>query len=132
MSYEHKDRRERRVGPYRSRQGIVFGVCRGMADHLDIPVFWVRAGVIVAFFFTAMWPVGITYIVMGLLMKPEPVLPLESDADAEFYNCYASSRGLALQRLKRTFDNLDRRIQRIEGIVTSPGFDWDQRLEEDR
>jgi phage shock protein C len=35
-----------------------------------------------------------------------------------------------LHRLKRTYDNLDRRIQRMEHIVTSREYDWDRRLNE--
>jgi len=38
------------------------------------------------------------------------------------------SRGTALRRLKKTFDDLQRRIQRIETIVTSREYDWEQRL----
>ena len=52
-------------------------------------------------------------------MKPEPVVPFQSEADEEFYNSLTTSRSMALHRLKRTYDNLDRRIQRIEGIVTA-------------
>ena len=61
-------------------------------------------------------------------MKPEPVLPLQTEDDEEFYNSFASSRRMAIHRLKRTFDHLDRRIQRIESIVTARDFDWDSRL----
>jgi len=131
MNYTSQDRREQGVGPYRSRHGIIFGVCRGLAEHLGFSVFWVRVLTVAAFLLSGFWPVGVLYIVLGLLMKPEPVLPLEGEADAEFYHCYASSRSLALQRLKRTYDSLERRIQRIEAIVTSPGYDWDRRFEED-
>ena len=131
MNYTSEQRREQGVGPYRSRQGVIFGVCRGLAEHLGLNVFWVRVLTVAAFIFTSFWPVGILYVVLGLLMKPEPVLPLADESDAEFYQSYASSRTLALQRLKRTYDSLDRRIQRIESIVTAPGFYWDRRFEEE-
>jgi phage shock protein C len=115
--------------PYRSREGLIFGVCRGLADHFDLPVLWVRIGFVVAFIMTSFWPAGIAYLLLALIMKPEPVLPLKGLEDAEFYHSYATSRGMALQRLKRSFDNLDRRIQRIEAIVTEKEFDWDRRLQ---
>jgi len=115
---------------YRSRSGLVFGVCRGVADYLDVSVFWLRIITLVGFLFTGLWPVGILYVLGALLMKPEPILPLESDEDREFYNTYTSSRTMALQRLKRTYDSLDRRIQRIENIVTARDYDWDRRLNE--
>jgi len=114
--------------PYRSREGIIFGVCRGFAEHFELPVLWIRIGVIASFVFTGFWPVGIGYLLVALLMKPEPVLPLKGPEDAEFYHSYATSRGMALLRLKRSFENLDRRIQRIEAIVTDPEFEWERRM----
>jgi len=121
-----------RSGPYRSRHGMIFGVCRGLADHFDLPVFWIRVFFVLAMLFTGFWPMGVVYLLVAFLMKLEPVLPLQSADDAEFYNAYATSRGLALQRLKRTFDSLDRRIQRIEAIVTATDYDWERRLREGR
>ena len=73
----------------------------------------------------------IVYIVAGLIMKLEPVVPLETNDDQEFYNSFASDRAMALHRLKKTFDSLNRRIQRMESIVTAPGYDWDERLKND-
>jgi phage shock protein C len=37
---------------------------------------------------------------------------------------------MALHRLKKTYDNLDRRIRRMEDIVTAKDYDWDYRLRE--
>lgn len=31
-----------RSGLYRSRDGIIAGVCAGLAEYLDLSVFWVR------------------------------------------------------------------------------------------
>ncbi|MCC6143973.1 MAG: envelope stress response membrane protein PspC [Candidatus Hydrogenedentes bacterium] len=115
-------------GPYRSRRGVIFGVCRGLADYFDFSVFWMRIFFVGGFVFTGFWPVGILYIAMGLLMKPAPVVPFASEEDAEFYHSYTSSRTMALNRLKRTFDNLDRRVQRMEDVVTTRAYDWEKRL----
>ena len=65
-------------------------------------------------------------------MKPEPVIPLETEDDREFYSSFTSERRLALSRLKRTFESIDRRIRRMETIVTDREYDWDRRLNEDR
>lgn len=117
-------------GLYRARESAIFGVCKGIANYLDFSVGWTRVLAVVATFFTGIWPgIGI-YILAALLMKPEPVLPLETDDDEEFYNSYTASRSMALHRLKRTFDNLERRIQRIESIVTAPDYNWEERLNE--
>ena len=117
-------------GLYRSRDGVVFGVCKGVAEYFDVSVTGVRLAVILLAILTGFWGGVIAYVVAALLLKPAPMIPFESDSDAEFYNAYASSRTMALQRLKRTFDNLDRRIQRMETIVTARDYDWERRLRE--
>jgi phage shock protein C len=115
---------------YRSRSGAVFGVCKGAAMYFGVNLFWLRVAVFVGIIMSGIWPGFFAYILFALLMKPEPVVPLENYEDAEFYSSYVSSRGMALQRLKRTFENLDRRIQRMENIVTARDYDWERRLNE--
>ncbi len=110
-------------GVYRSRRGIFMGVCRGLAEHFNFSVFWLRMIVFLLFLFTGFWPVGVLYIVAGLILKMEPVIPLENEEDQEFYQSYTNSRESAIQRVKRKFDNIDRRIQRMEHTVTSREFD---------
>jgi len=126
----YQEQNMRSSGPYRSRRGMIFGVCRGLAEHFDFSVFWMRVIFVVAFIMSGFWPAGLLYLLLGLLLKPAPVVPFANADDAEFYNSYASSRGMALSRLKRNFDSLDRRIQRIEAIVTAPEYDWDRRMNE--
>jgi phage shock protein C len=111
-------------GFYRSRRGILFGVCRGLAEHFNFSVFWTRVSVLVLFLFTGFWPVGVLYFVAALLLNPEPVIALENESDEEFYHSYTRSRSSAIQRIKRKFDNIDRRIQRMEDTVTSKEFDF--------
>ncbi|MGE4299582.1 MAG: envelope stress response membrane protein PspC [Desulfovibrionaceae bacterium] len=115
-------------GLYRSRSGMVMGVCKGFADYYGLSLFWLRAIIVVMFLFTGLWPVAGFYFLAALLMKPEPVLPVEDDAAREFYESYTASRPMAVSRLRRTFDNLDRRIRRMEDIVTSRDFDWERRM----
>ena len=129
---DYKNRRQQeygtRRGMYRSRHGIFFGVCRGMAEYLEVNTLWVRMLALGMMIFTGFWPIICLYIVAALLMKPEPVVPFTEDGDEEFYNSYMTSRSLALQRIKRTFENLERRIQRMENVVTARDYSWDQRL----
>ena len=117
-----------RNGIYRSRRGIILGVCRGLADHFDFSVFWVRAIAILFLFITGFWPAIGLYLIAALLMKPEPVIPIETDAEKEFYDSYTHSRHQAAHRLKRRFQNLERRIRRMEDIVTAREFNWDEKL----
>jgi phage shock protein C len=112
-------------GIYRSRRGIFMGVCRGLANYFNLSVFWVRITFLILFLFTGFWPVGVMYIIAGLLLKMEPVSPLRNEKDQEFYDSYAHSRQSAIQRVKRKFENIERRIQRMEHTVTSKEFDWE-------
>lgn len=117
-----------RRGLYRSRNGIIFGVCRGVAEYFDFSVFWTRMITVVLLFITGFWPLVGIYIVAALLMKPEPVIPIETEAEKEFYDSYTRSRHDAAQRLKRRYQNLERRIRRMEHVVTTPEFNWEKRF----
>jgi phage shock protein C len=106
---------------------MIFGVCRGVSDYYGVNLFWTRVLFVIGASMTTFWLVG-AYTVAALVMKLEPVLPLETAEDEEFYHSYTASRGMALSRLKRTFDNLDRRIQRLETTVITREYDWERRL----
>jgi len=116
-------------GPlYRSRDGVILGVCRGVADYFNLKVFWVRVIMLALFLVSGIWPMVFIYLVASLLMKPEPIRPLETEDEREFYDSYTYSRARAVGRLKRRFQNLDRRIRRMEDTVTAREFDWERKF----
>ena len=121
-------RRSRDGQLYRSRDGMILGVCRGLAEYYNLPVFWVRFAAAMALLITGLWPILGIYLLAAFLMKPEPAVPFRSEDEHEFYHSYYSSRKMGLQRLKRTFDNLDRRLRRMEDHVTTREFDWERRF----
>jgi phage shock protein C len=123
-----KHTRSHRNGIYRSRSGLILGVCKGLAEHFDFSVFWTRVIVLIFLFVAGILPAIGLYLLAALLMKPEPVIPLKNSAEKEFYDSYTCSRQGAVERLKRRFENLQRRIQRMEHIVTSTEYDWENRL----
>ena len=59
-------------GIYRARDGLLFGVCKGLAEHFDLSVFWVRVIVAICFVSSGFFPVGLLYLAGALVMKPEP------------------------------------------------------------
>ena len=61
---------------YRSRDGEILGVCKGIAEWRDYPVDTIRLIVILIAIFTAIAPCLIIYFVLGLLL---PVNPYEDD-----------------------------------------------------
>lgn len=126
--------RNRRIkrsnGLYRSRSGVLFGVCRGVADYFDLSVAWIRILVVVLLVMTGLWPMAGIYLIAALMMKPEPVRPIQSDDEREFYHSYVHSPEGAAQRIRRRARDLERRIRRLEDSVTSREFDWDRRIRE--
>lgn len=89
-------------GLYRSRNGVILGVCRGVADYFDIKVFWVRAIMVIIFLLSGFWPVIGIYLVAALLMKPEAAQSFANDDERDFYDSYAHSPQSAAQRLKKS------------------------------
>jgi phage shock protein C len=117
-----------RKGLYRSRHGLILGVCRGIAEYFDFSVFWTRVITFLIFIFSGFWPIVVLYVVAAILMKPEPVIPIQDEGQQEFYDSYVHSRRSAADRIKRRYKNLERRIQRMEDLVTTREFDWDSRM----
>ena len=113
---------------YRSRQGVILGVCRGISDYFDFSLMWARILAVIFLFVSGFWPAMGLYFIAALLMKPAPVIPIQTEAEQEFYDSYTQSRHSALYRLKQRFQKLERRIQRMEDKVTSREFDWENRL----
>ncbi|NQU12695.1 MAG: PspC domain-containing protein [Desulfobacteraceae bacterium] len=115
-------------GLYRSRNGVILGVCRGIAEYFDFSVFWGRIIALALLFISGFWPTMALYFIAGLLMKPEPVLPISGEDEQEFYDGYIHSRKGAVDQLNRRYGALERRIQHMEHSVTRREFDWENRL----
>lgn len=128
-AWQSAPRRSQR-GLYRSRTAVFLGVCQGLANYFDISVFWLRFMVTIVILFTGLWPGVFLYFMAALLMRLEPVVPVSSPSEQEFYNSYARSRSLALHRLKEQFDRLERRLRRAEDYVTSSDYQWEKRMRE--
>lgn len=61
-----------RSGLYRSRDGIIAGVCAGLAEYLDLSVFWVRVVAVALLLCSGFWPIGALYLIAALMMKKAP------------------------------------------------------------
>ena len=113
---------------YRVRAGMGLGVCHGIAEYFDLPVWLVQVAAIILCLHIHIVPFLILYGLAALIMKPKPAcehpyMPRPSRRDFE-----SSSRAVSWQDVKTVMARLDRRIQRMENIVTSREYDWDRRL----
>lgn len=111
---------------------MILGVCKGLAQYFNLSVFWTRIVAVGFLIFTGIWPIAGIYLLAGLLMKPEPVVPFSDESDQEFYQSYSASRTMALHRLKRTYDNMDRRLRRLEDVITNKEYDWLRRFHQSK
>lgn len=113
---------------YRARDGMILGVCQGIARYRDIPVGAVRIAAVLLTIFTGFWPCAGLYFLAGFLMDPEPALPPQDAQESEFYSRFQGSRAVALEELRSRMERLDQRLRRMEDKVTQPGFDWEMRM----
>ena len=68
---------------YRARDGMILGVCRGIARYRDLPVAAVRIAMILLTVFTGFWPGAALYFLAGFLMDLEPALPPELNEEQQ-------------------------------------------------
>jgi phage shock protein C len=58
---------------YRSpKDGIVFGICAGLADYLQVDPVFVRLAAVVLAFFGNIWPFVLAYVVGAFLVPIDP------------------------------------------------------------
>lgn len=57
---------------YRSRRGVIWGVCQGLADWLEVPVGVLRLICLVAFVLSGFFPIAAIYALAALLLPLEP------------------------------------------------------------
>jgi len=117
-----------RRGLYRSRDGIILGVCRGVADYFDFSAFWIRAILIAVFIFSGFWPIIGIYILAALLMKSAPGVSGRKGSKRNFHFRYDRARRETAEHFKRKWGHLEKRIRRMEDKDTSREFDWDNRF----
>ncbi len=104
---------------YRSRERMLFGVCKGIAEWKDLPVGWVRFFTVLAFMSTGFFPVGLIYLIAAIVIPIEPPgYYRNSSHDSSFsHNDYDdrfdSSDRYDEGKYKRRYDNED---------------DWDRRF----
>ena len=123
-----RNNRLSRRGLYRSRNGVILGVCRGVADYFDFSVFWISAIAIILFIFTGFWPIVGIYILAALLMKSDPAQSVGTASKQRSGSSYRCAGHDAAERLKRKWKHLEKRIRGMEDKVTSREFDWNSRF----
>jgi phage shock protein C len=115
---------------YRSRNGMLLGICQGIADWRDLPVFVVRLIFVVICLATAVAPCVIIYLLLGLIIPLEPRGAYRhSKADDNYYENFKKNGKATMDDIKNEFDNLKSRVNKMEDEATKDKeSDWDNRF----
>jgi len=65
-------------GIYRSRDGAILGVCRGLAQQFDFSLFWTRALAVIFLLLTGFWPAIVLYLLAAQYTRLDIVAILAS------------------------------------------------------
>lgn len=124
----------REPGPrrlYRDREnGIVAGVCAGIADYFGFDVTITR--IIVAIGLFVFLPTTlVAYVVLALLLptKPRESARARDDASETLQRSVRSSPHSTLDNIRHRFREVDGRLQRLEKYMTSKRFKLDREFE---
>ncbi len=111
-------------GPFRASDGFFLGVAKGLADHYDWSVWLVRAILLIFSLFILFWPCVILYLLAALLMSPAPQSKLQSPAEKEIWLYTQLDPQSAFARLNRRAGEVEKKLKRLEDVVTSKEFSW--------
>jgi phage shock protein C len=114
-----------------SENGVLFGVCAGLADYFGFDVKLTRICVALGGFF--FFPtVPIIYVILGLLLDEAPDAPKTRERrreDPELRRRVRSEPHATLRSVRYRFRELDRRMQRLEKYVTSKKFNLQREID---
>ena len=112
---------------YRSRNGILLGVCQGLSEWRDIPVWLIRLVFFISMF-AGFFPTLLVYIVASLFIPKEPEMPFSIMGKEDIKKNYAQVRSEALFRIKEKINGLEQRTRSLESYMISPEREWNKRL----
>jgi phage shock protein C len=107
---------------YRSRrEGVIAGVCAGLANYFNIDVVIVRIGAVLGVIFTPLSPfIIVGYIVAAFVMPQRPDYErAPTEEESKFWRGVSRRPEATFSNLKYRFRDLDSRLQDIERVVTS-------------
>jgi len=113
---------------YRDRDNaLIAGVCAGLANYFGFNRRGLR--LVVAISFLMFMPfVFISYIVLAIVLPVKPKEVVVDQEKADFWRELSNAPADVFGHVRHRFRELDRRLQRMEAVVTSPEFEFDREL----
>jgi len=111
-----------------SENGMIAGVCAGLADYFGFDRTVTRIVVLAGMFFFP--SLLVVYIVLAVLLKKKPVFSTPNDDySPELERRVRSEPHATLNSARHRCRDLDARLQRLEKYVTSERFRLDREFE---
>lgn len=107
-------------------QGVIAGVCAGIAEYFDWNVRLLRAILVVGFIVSGFFPIVVAYLVLWYVLDPGPreaAPSFDSPAAPQ-----APTRPASMTDVKARFERLDQRLRNIEECVTDREFELRREL----
>ena len=102
--------------------GVLAGVCAGIAEYFGLERIVVRLAFVVALFL--FFPVAaLGYVVLAIALPKRPPALFASREDEAFWRGVATAPDDAFHGLRRRFGDLENRLRAMEQSVTSSEFD---------
>lgn len=108
-----------------TENGMLAGVCAGIADFFGFSVSATRWVIFIGCFFM-MPAIVICYVIAAFLLPKKPLGMYESEGEERFWRSVRRDPHTVCHNIRRKLRNLDNRLQGMERYVTSPRFDLDQ------
>lgn len=108
----------------RRRPGLLFGVCRWLADRLGLPAFWVRLAVLVAAWLSGWWPAAAIYLAGAIFLGQARPARLSRPSDWRLPRGFTS---WDVADLRRRCPRLERRCREAESRLRRERS-WDELL----
>lgn len=130
MTKDHNDLRQSPNRFYRDPQnGIIRGVCAGIADYFGISVVPVRIAAVIGLFFFS-FAVIIAYFVLGFVMPVKPAGLYRDSEEEQFWRRTRVDPKRTVSEIQQKFREIERRIRAAEAHVTSSEFKLNREFKE--
>jgi len=114
-----------------TENGMIAGVCAGLADYLGTGRGVTRlVAVLMLMVFTL--PTAVAYLAAIILLDPKPATLYRDRREEEFWRSMHRAPRDTLGNVRMRFRDMDRRLRQIESYLTSRKFTLDREFEKIR
>ena len=123
-----RDRRPQQSRLYRDpKNGIILGVCAGIADYFGVERWVVRAVTLVSLLIFTLMTI-VAYFLAGVLLPKVPEPLYESSDQQRFWREVRTEPSQSFSALRHRFREMEHRLQTMEALITSREFRLNQEI----